>query len=53
MKGFAEIFYDYPFLGIRGETKAGEEFFEFYPYENLIWQIVIDLFYTPKANNKQ
>ncbi len=49
MQQFAEKFDDYDFLGIReieGESKPGEEFMEFHPDENSIWDIVIDLFYT-------
>lgn len=51
MLSFAEKFEDYEFLGIReldGESKLGEEFMEFYPYEESIWEIVLDLFYVPK-----
>ncbi|MBQ2815840.1 MAG: LCP family protein [Clostridia bacterium] len=53
MKKLAEKFDDYEFLGIRkleGETKMGEEFIEFYPDEDSIWETVIDLFYTEKSN---
>ncbi len=52
MQQFAEKFEEYKFLGTReieGETKMGEEFIEFYPDEDSVWEIVIDLFYTPKV----
>ena len=45
MKKLAEKFDDYEFLGIRkleGETKMGEEFIEFYPDEDSIWETVIE-----------
>ena len=51
MLNFAEKFDDYEFLGIKeidGETKLGEEFVEFYPDEQSLLNLVIDLFYTPK-----
>lgn len=54
MLTFAEKFDDYEFLGIRefeGESKLGEEFIEFYPDEESVWNVVIDLFYTPKMND--
>lgn len=47
MKKFAE----YEFTGIRsmeGENIMGEKFVEFYPEEDSIEKIVIDLFYKPK-----
>ncbi len=53
MLQFAEKFDDYEFLGIRdieGQTKQGEEFIEFYPDEDSVWNTVIDLFYEPKTN---
>ena len=53
MQKFAEKFEKYEFLGIReieGENELGEEFIEFYPDINSIWEIVIDLFYEPKTN---
>ena len=56
MLKFAEKFDDYEFLGIReidGESKLGDEFIEFYPDEDSIWEIVIDLFYTPKMNDNE
>lgn len=51
MKEFASKFDEYEFLGIReieGESKLGEEFVEFYPDEDSIWETVIELFYKPK-----
>lgn len=56
LKEFVEKFDKYEFLGIReieGESKLGEEFIEFYPDEDSIFGIVIDLFYTPKMNENQ
>lgn len=56
MQKFAEKFRDYEFLGIReidGESKLGEEFVEFYPDEESIWELVIDLFYTPKTKSSK
>ncbi len=50
MQEFAEKFKDYEFLGVRdiaGETKVGE-FVEFYPDENSVCEIVLDLFYKEK-----
>lgn len=49
MLKFAEKFDDYEFLGtkeIEGESKLGEEFVEFYPDEESIWDLIIDLFYV-------
>ena len=49
MKELAEKFDEYEFLGIReieGETKLGEEFMEFYPDEDSLQALVIELFYT-------
>lgn len=49
MKELAEKFDEYEFLGIReieGETKLGEEFMEFYPDEDSLKAIVVELFYT-------
>ena len=51
MMKIAEKFEDYEFLGIReleGESKLGEEFVEFYPYEESIQAMLIDLFYEEK-----
>ena len=56
MQAYIEKFNDYEFLGINnldGELKAGEQFLEFYPDEKSLWNIVIDLFYTPKTNDKE
>ena len=55
MKKYAEKFDEYEFLGIRnieGETKIGEEFIEFYPDEESVKEIAIDLFYMPKEQQK-
>ena len=51
MLKFAEKFDDYEFLGIKeieGESKVGEEFVEFYPNEESISNLVVELFYTQK-----
>lgn len=53
MQKIAEKLDEYEFMGIRqieGESKLGEEFMEFYADEDSIWEIVIELFYTPKDN---
>ncbi|MBQ7170758.1 MAG: LCP family protein [Clostridia bacterium] len=50
LQKFAEKFDRYEFLGIRepeGRTEVGEEFLEFYPDEESLRQLVIDLFYEP------
>lgn len=55
MQKFAEKFGAYEFLGIReieGESEVGAEFMEFYPDEDALWELVIDLFYTPKKDKK-
>ena len=47
----AEKFKDYEFMGTReidGESKVVDEFMEFYPDEDSIFNLVIDLFYSPK-----
>lgn len=44
-------FGEYDFIGIRsmeGENVLGEKFIEFYPREDSVRSIVMDLFYTPK-----
>ncbi len=44
-------FHEYEFVGIRsidGESKRGEEFMEFYPNDEFIRGLVIDLFYKEK-----
>ena len=54
MLKFVEKFEDYEFTGIRefeGESILGEEFMEFYPNEESIWEIVIDLFYSEKETD--
>ncbi len=54
MQKIAKKFNDYEFLGIReldGESKLGEEFMEFYPNEDSVWENVLDLFYVPKSEN--
>ena len=53
MQKFAEKINGYEFVGIKeieGESKMGEEFIEFYPDEDSVWEIVIDLFYDPKES---
>lgn len=50
MQKFAEKFNEYEFVGIKeidGETKLGEEYVEFYPDEESVKELVVDLFYTP------
>jgi LCP family protein required for cell wall assembly len=52
LKEFAERFDSYAFQGIRqieGQSRPGAEFLEFYPDEDAIWELVIQLFYTPKT----
>lgn len=54
MQMFAENFKEYEFLGIReleGELTTNEGYVEFYPSENSIKEVVIDLFYTEKEKN--
>lgn len=51
MMQLAEKFKDYEFMGTReidGESKVVDEFMEFYPNEDSIFDVVIDLFYWPK-----
>jgi len=51
MQAFAEKFGAYEFLGItelQGEAKTGE-FLEFYPDEDKLWEMVIEMFYVPKS----
>lgn len=48
----AEKFIGYEFLGIRnieGESVLGKEFIEFYPSELPLKEMIINLFYEPKA----
>lgn len=52
MMELAKKFSEYTFLGIRepeGETKVGEEFMEFYPDQDSIQQLLVELFYEPKG----
>ena len=57
LKQFTEKFDDYEFLGfkeIEGESKAGEEYMEFYPDMESLQKLVIDVFYLPETDdNKQ
>ena len=51
MNAFVEKFDEYEFLGIReieGEAVVGEKYMEFYPDDDSIWKIIIDLMYEPK-----
>jgi LCP family protein required for cell wall assembly len=51
MQTFAEKFKNYEFLGIReiaGESKAGEEFVEFYPDEKALKELTVSLVYKEK-----
>lgn len=51
MKEFADKFNEYEFLGIReieGELKRGVEYMEFYPDEDALQELVMDLFYEMK-----
>lgn len=51
LQKIAEKINGYEFVGIKdieGESKMGEEYIEFYPNEDFVQQLVIDLFYTPK-----
>ena len=52
MQALAEKFGEYEFMGIEdidGESVLGKEFIEFYPNEETIKDLVIQLFYEPKA----
>ena len=52
----SEKFADYEFVGIKtfeGQTKPGEKFLEFYPDEDSVWKIVLDLFYKPVKSQKR
>lgn len=56
MQQLMQKFDEYEFLGIReleGESKLGDEFVEFYPYEDSVRKNVIDLFYTPATNGDE
>ncbi len=51
MKELVRKIEEYAFSGIReleGETVTGAEFIEFYPDEDSVWEVVIDLFYELK-----
>lgn len=51
MQEFAKKFDSYEFLRIRniaGESRPGERFMEFYPDQDALKELVIELFYTPK-----
>ena len=53
MNSFSDILHDYTFTGINtveGEALKGEEFMEFYADEELLKQLVLDLFYEEKNN---
>ena len=49
LQDLAEKVNEYEFLGskeIKGESKMGKEFIEFYPDEKALEKLVIELFYT-------
>lgn len=51
MQAMLNKYKEYDFTGIRqidGETKMEKEFVEFYPDEDAIWQLVVELFYKKK-----
>lgn len=51
LQTLANKFNSYEFMGIKsidGETKVGEKYIEFYPYEKSISELTIELFYEPK-----
>ena len=51
LQALADKFGEYEFLGIRnieGESVLGEELIEFYPDEDFVKEMVIELFYEPK-----
>lgn len=51
LQTLAQKFNDYEFLGIKnieGESKLGEQYMEFYPDEDSVKAMVINLFYEPK-----
>lgn len=53
LQTLAEKFNAYEFLGIKsiiGESVRGEQFMEFYPDEEFVKKMVIDLFYQEKEN---
>lgn len=51
LQEMARKFNEYEFTGIirfEGESVKGERFMEFYPDEDFVSKLVVDLFYTPK-----
>ena len=53
LQTLAQKFDDYEFLGIKsieGESVKGEQFMEFYPDEEFVRKMVIELFYEPKKD---
>lgn len=51
MQQFAEKLGEYEFLGIRelpGESQKTEEFMEFYPDEEALLELVVEVFYVPQ-----
>lgn len=53
LQTLADKFNAYEFLGIKsieGESVKGEQFMEFYPDENFVEKMVIELFYEPKKD---
>ena len=55
MQQLAEKFSEYEFVGIReieGESHVGEEFMEFYPDEDALLQMVVDLFCEEAGKKK-
>ena len=53
LQTLAQKFDDYEFLGIKsieGESVIGEQFMEFYPNEEFVQKMVIELFYEPKKD---
>lgn len=52
MQKLAEKIGEYEFVGfneLEGETEMGEEFIEFYPDEDALWELISEQFYTPKS----
>lgn len=53
LQTLAQKFDDYEFLGIKsieGKSVIGEQFMEFYPDEEFVQKMVIELFYEPKKD---
>ena len=53
LQTLAQKFDDYEFLGIKsieGKSVIGEQFMEFYPNEEFVQKMVIELFYEPKKD---